>query len=108
MLRQGQCPNAIDALKICWYLNVTVDEIFGDTAEVELAKVDTDEPIRRPVKDSMQKGTAPRNSTGRRPPPDHTAHAETALRAALQEKRELDAKIRRLGSKKSTGKKRTG
>lgn len=48
IVKDGQCPNAVDALKICWYLGVPVDDIFGDTAEEELAEARTEDPVKRP------------------------------------------------------------
>lgn len=104
IVKDGQCPNAVDALKICWYLGVSVDEIFGDNAEEELLQAQTDDPVRRPVKNSESNELRQRL----RQPPDHSPHAETALKQALEEKRAANAKIRRIRSKKSTGKKRTG
>lgn len=108
MTKQGQCPNAVDALKICWYLNVSIDQVFGDTAEEELRSVDTDDPVFRPITDNKGFVSGKDAVPGRRPPPDHTAHAEAALQGALRQKRDADAKLKRLGSKKSATKKRTG
>ncbi len=39
IVREGQCPNAIDAVKICRYLNTTVEAIFGDDAMAELSRI---------------------------------------------------------------------
>jgi len=49
IVNEGSKPNVLDALKICWYLGVDVEAIFGDSAEAELvaAKSRVKRPLRR-------------------------------------------------------------
>lgn len=37
---RGQCPNAVDAVKLCRYLGVTVEEVFGDENGAKVARPD--------------------------------------------------------------------
>ena len=38
IVREGHCPNAVDAVKLCRYLGVSVEEVFGSDEKGEKAK----------------------------------------------------------------------
>lgn len=38
IIREGKCPNAVDAVKLCRYLGVAVEDVFGDGAPSGAAK----------------------------------------------------------------------